>query len=251
MNPVFENLFEDEAVCAARVSREQMFQILAGAKSRFPKSLLSMYRIIPRTMTRFQMRLLTTDVVTGIVVTTVYNIKRNAGLAADTVLTMQEIERYYLSKENDVLSLMVGNTSVQDLANRKKARRAASQTVFREISSPLILLFNSKKRINVYSEDLSAETDNTYTKIGANVALLGRYGDAFLLDVHGPGTALILSAVYGLNASLDLTKLASASDLESYQSGSLGRSVDLESFAAVFDSAKKHLQLTNLDMVNE
>ncbi|AAC55201.1 MC073R [Molluscum contagiosum virus subtype 1] len=254
MNALFENLFDEDAVCAGSVSREDFLLVVAGAKVKFPRSLLSMYRVVPRTMSRYELALVQSETVTGVVFTTVYNVRRNLGLEEREALSLPALEKYYLDKANDVLTLMVNNTNLEHIAAyRMRSRRLLNPVVFRAGAVPLALVFTSRKKLSIYREDTSqAAEDSTYTKIAANVALAGKYAGLLLLDVHTPGTALMLTAVYGLDDRRELRKLADSTALENHQqSGALSEAMKLSDFRAVFEGLKKSVPLTNLEMINE
>uniref|UniRef100_A0AAU7E2D0 Core protein VP8 n=1 Tax=Rousettus bat poxvirus TaxID=3141933 RepID=A0AAU7E2D0_9POXV len=254
MKPLFESLFdEDGVVHAGAVMREELLITIAGARVKFPRSLLSMYRILPRTMSRYPLEPMQTEIVTGVVFTTTFNVRRNLGLAQTDALTMQAIDSYYLDKSNEVISLMIANTDMANVTTyRARNRRIANPVIFRVGSAPLVLVLSSRKKLTVYREDTSkASEDNTYTKIAANTAVAARYAGLWLLDVHTPGTALTMTSVYGLDSSGELRKLATNTDIANYQATPLTTPMRLDDFRGVFDGVKRSIALTNLDMLNE
>ncbi|QRY18949.1 ORF-79 [Teiidae poxvirus 1] len=248
---LLENLFEGKALCAP-VSRDDFFQIIAcGAKSKFPKSLLSIYRIVPRVMTRYTMKLLSTEHVTGVIITTVYNMKKNLSMSAEDKLTKQDMERYFLSKDIEVLNLMTANTSMEDLAcgrPRRRNPRRKDPVIFLAVSSPLVLVMTSKKPINTYVPDKQTDPSSDYVNISPGVAVLENYGNTYLLDVHNPSSILNLSAIYGIDGNMELKKLSNSNDLDTYQSGSLGEAINLRQFTEIFSTIKKHISLTNFNI---
>ncbi|ALA62468.1 DNA-binding virion core protein [Turkeypox virus] len=248
-----ENLFGEKALCVP-MNREHIFQIIAcGAKLKFPKSLLSMYKIIPRMMTKYPMKLVSNESITGVVITTTYNLKKNLSIPAENKLTKQDIETYYLNKNIEVLNLMIGNTSVKDLSCEKPKPRASKNkrkepTIFLGIASPLILVMTSKKPVNVYVIDKKSEPTADYVNITPGTAILETYGNTQLLDIHSPGSVLNISAIYGLDANMELKKLNTVNEIENYQTTTIGKAVDLKKFIELFANIKKYLSLSNFTM---
>lgn len=254
MKPLFESLFdEDDVVYAGVVLREELLITIAGARAKYPRSLLSMYRIMPRTMTRYPLEPVQSEIVTGVVFTTAYNVRRNLGMAPTDELTAQAIDGYYLDKSNEVISLMIANTDMGNVsAYRARNRRIANPIVFRANSAPLVLVFSSRKKLTIYREDTSkASEDNTYSKIGANTALASKYVGIWLLDVHSPATALTMTSIYGIDNNGELRKLTSNSDIDNYQATPLTMPMRLDDFRNVFEGVKRSIALTNLDVLNE
>ncbi|QGN68066.1 DNA-binding virion core protein [Equine molluscum contagiosum-like virus] len=251
MNPLLENLFEEHPVCAGGVSREEFLLVVAGARVKFPRSLLSLYRIVPRTMSRFELSLLQSETLTGVVFTTAYNVRRNLGLDEGEPLSPSALEGYYLHKENEVLTLMVNNTNFASVtAYRARGRRLANPVVFRAGAVPLALVFSSRRKIDTYKEDLEqAREDSTYTRIPPNVAVASKYAGMVLVDVHTPATALLLTAVYGLGENHELRKLSSGDEVAAQ--APLAEPMRLDTFREVFEAVKRHIPLTNLERINE
>ncbi|UOX38572.1 DNA binding virion core protein [Finch poxvirus] len=252
MNNLFENLFGDKALCAA-VTREQLFDIVAaGARYKFPKSLLSIYKIVPKIMTRYPMKLLTNESISGVVITTVYNLKKNLSIPDKTKLTKQDIEKYYLDKNIEVLNLMVSNTSVEDLAcgrqRRKRTAKRKEPVIFLGVSAPIIVLMTSKKAVNTYVQDKESDPSTDYVNITPGIAVLENYGNTRLLDVHNPSAVLTVSAVYGLDSNMELKKLSTVAEMENYQNTNIGKPIDLKKFTEIFSTIKKHLSLSNFTM---
>ncbi|AAF44475.1 DNA-binding virion core protein [Fowlpox virus] len=249
---LLENLFGEKALCA-QVTRDQLLEIIAaGARSKFPKSLLSMYRVTPRVMTRYPLKLITNESITGVVITTVYNLKKNLNIPQNNKLTTQDIERYYLDKSVEVINLMVGNTSLGDLAcgrpRRTKSSKKKDPVIFLGISAPLILVMNSKKSINTYIQDKKSDPSSDYVNINPGIGVLENYGNTYLLDIHNPSSVLTISTIYGLDNNMELKKLSTASEIDAYQDVNIGKSVDLKKFNEIFNTMKKHLSLSNFSI---
>ncbi|ARE67685.1 SWPV1-152 [Shearwaterpox virus] len=253
MNNLLENLFGDSKALCTTVTREQLFEIIAaGARYKSPKSVLSIYKIVPKLMTRYPMKLLTNESISGAVITTVYNLKKSMSIPEKTKLTKQDIERYYLDKSIEVLNLMVSNTSFEDLScgrqRRKRSAKKKDPVIFLGISAPIIILMTSKKAVNTYVQDKESEPGADYVNITPGIAVLESYGNTHLLDVHNPSAVLTVSAVYGLDSNMELKKLTTVSEMENYQNTSIGKPIDLKKFTEIFSTIKKHLSLSNFTM---
>ncbi|AYP74168.1 DNA-binding virion core protein [Fowlpox virus] len=252
MNNLLENLFGDKALCAS-VTREELLEIIAaGARYKFPKSLLSIYKIVPKLMTRYPMKLINNESISGVVITTVYNLKKNMSIGEKTKLTKQDIEKYYLDKSIEVLNLMISNTSVEDLAcgrqRRKRSARRKDPVIFLSVSAPIIVLMTSKKPVSTFVQDKESDPNNDYVNISPGIAVLESYGNTHLLDVHNPSAVLTISAVYGLDSNMELKKLTTAAEIENYQNTNIGKPIDLKKFTEIFSAIKKHLSLSNFTM---
>ncbi len=255
MSVVLENLFDEDIIYAGSTSIECYFDtqlIIAGARAKYPRSVLSIFNIVPRIVTKYNLDLVQSESITGAVFTTSYNIKRNLGLGDDP-LTMSSIDSYFLDPNNDVLSLMIHNTQLSSLTSRRRrGRRVQNPVVFRHGSIPLLLIFESKKKIDIYRENISTITkDNEYTSVGNNVALINKYAGMSLLDVHTPSSSISLSAVYGFTDGQELRKLSNDKELEEYNKKSLDDPIRMKEFTNLFDSVKRNINLTNIPVITD
>ncbi|AWU47108.1 DNA-binding virion core protein [Sea otter poxvirus] len=256
MSLILENLFDDESIFFGGCFMYQPLEdipltIVSGARARFPKSLLSLFHIIPRTMTRYNIELINSEPIVGSVFTTVYNIKRNIGMGSE-VLTIKHIEKYFLDPANEVLTLMIRNTSFNDLKQfKRKGRKVSSPVVFRQGSAPLLLILESKdKQLGIYREDTSKQND-AYTSVGTNLALIGKYAGLYLLDIHNPASSMNLTAIYGIQNNNSLKKLTNDKELKEYQESPLTEPVRLKDFINLFDSIKQNIPMTSVPIATD
>ncbi|AUI80633.1 DNA-binding virion protein VP8 [White-tailed deer poxvirus] len=248
MSLILENLFDEDIIfCAGSIlDYSDINLIIAGAKVKYPRSFLSIFNITPRNMTKYELELVQTENITGAVFSTAFNIKKNLGIA-DEKLTIEAIESYYLDPNNDVLTLMINNTSLDGVTPRKRSRRNKNPVLFRQGSVPLFCIFDSRKKIGVYRENMNSPSkDNSYMQIEDNVALVNKYANMSLLDVHSPSASMKLNAVYGFTHKNELRKLVSNKEIEEYSRKPLQEPVRLNDFIGLFDSVKKNIPLTNI-----
>lgn len=92
--------------------------VIAGAKSKFPRSMLSIFNIVPRTMSKYELELIHNENITGAMFTTMYNIRNNLGLGDDK-LTIEAIENYFLDPNNEVMPLIINNTDMTAVIPKK------------------------------------------------------------------------------------------------------------------------------------
>ncbi|ABA00567.1 virion core protein [Orf virus] len=238
---------EDLAFCAGFPSFDETMLVIAGARVRFPRSLLSLFNVVPRTMTRYETELVGTEMVVGAVFTTAYNVRRNLGLGEEPV-TMRDIEKYFLDSENEVLTLIVHNTDFSAMSGvrRRGGRRIANPVIFRSGSTPLLIVMESRKKTNIYRERTAEQANASYREVGSSLALVTRYAGLQLVDVHTPSSVLTVSAVYGFTEDKGLKKLGSDKELADYQSTPLTDPIRLSDFSNIFDGVKKSIQLTNV-----
>ncbi|AAF14946.1 m58R [Myxoma virus] len=250
MSLILENLIDDDALfCAGSISDySELELIIAGAKLKYPRSFLSIFNIVPRNMTRYELDLVQTENITGAVFTTVFNIKKNLGILEEK-LTIEAIENYYLDPNNDVLTLMIDNTSLKEISPRKKSRRTKNPVLFRQGSIPLFFIFESRKKVDIYKENVNKAVDGSYIKIDDNVALMGKYANMSLLDVHSPSAFMKLNAVYGFTHKNELRKLVSDKEIEEYSGQPLQEPVRLNDFIGLFDGVKKSIPLTSIPSI--
>ncbi|AAL69799.1 SPV060 putative DNA-binding virion core protein VP8 [Swinepox virus] len=252
MSLILENLFDEDMIyCAGSniINYDDFDIFIAGAKIKYPRSFLSIFNIIPRNMTRYSLDLIQTENITGAVFTTVFNIKKNLGMT-DENLTIEAIENYYLDPNNDVITLMINNTSLDFINPRKKSRRNKNPVLFRQGSVPLFFIFDSRKKVEIYKENIDKMNENnTYTKINDNIALAGKYANLSLLDVHSPSASMKLNAVYGFTHKNELRKLSSDKEIEEYSKKPLQEPVRLNDFIGLFDCVKKNIPLTNIPIM--
>lgn len=243
---------DDPIFCAGFPSYDETLLTIAGARVRFPRSLLSLFHVVPRTMTRYETELVGTEMLVGAVFTTAYNVRRNLGMGEEP-LTMRDLERYFLDSENEVLTLVVNNTDFSHLTGvKKRGRRIPNPVVFRTGSVPLVMVLESRKKVNIYRERTDNQTpDAAYKEVGANLALVTRYAGMQLVDVHTPAGMLSVTAVYGMTADKGLKKLGSDEELAEYQTMPLTDPIRLSDFTKVFDGVKKSIQLTNVPVTAE
>ncbi|ANS71152.1 DNA-binding virion core protein [Pteropox virus] len=249
MSLILEHIIDDDSVFsggAAIPCLEDMPIVIAGARVKFPKSMLSLFHIIPRTMSRYNLELVNTENIVGGTFTTAYNIRRNMGITSDP-LTIKLIEKYFLDSANEVLTLMIRNTSFSNLKQfKKKGKRNNNPVIFRSGSSPLLLIIESKtKQISIYKEDTSKQNDS-YTPVGENVALVSKYAGITLLDVHTPSKFMELTAIYGIKGNNTLKKLSTDKDLKEYQESPLSEPVRLNDFINLFESIKQNIPMTSV-----
>ncbi|ASK51268.1 DNA-binding virion protein [Eptesipox virus] len=252
MSRILENLFdEDMLFCAgSAVDYDNIDIMIAGAKVKYPRSFLSIFNIIPRTMTKYQLELIQTENITGAVFSTAYNIKKNLSMGDDK-LTIEAITNYYLDPNNEVLTLMVNNTSLANVTPRKKSKRNKNPVVFRQGSVPLLFIFESKKKMSVYKEDPNKLTsDGTYTKISDSIALINKYATMTLADIHTPSVSMKLNAIYGFTHKHELRKLSTNKELDEYSKMPLQEPVRLNDFVTLYDSIKKNISLTNIPTID-
>ncbi|CCD83240.1 virion core protein / single-stranded DNA binding protein [Squirrelpox virus] len=253
MSFVLENLFDEEVTFEAGAvpSRNETQLIIAGSRTKYPRSFLSLFNIVPRTMTRYALELVNTEAITGAAFTTAYNVRRNLGLGEEP-LRIDCLTSYYLDPSNEVLTLMTNNTSLDAVTTvKRRGRRVRNPVVFRQGSVPLLLIFESRKKMGVYREDVSKPAaDNAYTAIGDNVVLASKYAGLNLLDVHSPSNSMTLSAVYGVKEG-ELHKLSNDKELTEYQKSALKDPIRMDEFNNLFESVKKSIPLTNISIVNE
>ncbi|WZD65915.1 DNA-binding virion core protein [Bovine papular stomatitis virus] len=236
----------DPLFCAGLPSREETLLVIAGARVRFPRSLLSLFHVVPRTMTRYETELVGTEMLVGAIFSTAYNVRRNLGLGEDPV-TMRDLERYFLDSENEVLTLVVNNTDFYNLSGvKKRGRRIPNPVIFRSGSIPILIVVESRKKVNIYRERMTEQGNSAYKEVGSNLALVTRYAGLQLVDVHTPGSMLTVSAVYGVTEDKALKKIGNDKELADYQSTPLSDPIRLSDFTKLFDGVKKSIQLTNV-----
>ncbi|QGT47205.1 ORF122 [Saltwater crocodilepox virus] len=243
MNPFYEDLFEDD--CAEALSARQDYECLfaSGAKLRYPKSFLSIYRVVPRNTSKYRMQKLTTETLVGFTMTTLESVRKSLNVPT---VTAQQIEEYFL--DSDVVTLAVGNTDLSKLGNYKKRSRAKNPVMYRKGSAPVLLVFRSKRKIDVMIEDRE-ETTGAYARHEAG-AVANTYLQTSFIDVYEPTDQLTLDAVYGVPGSdLSLVKLEGKS-LEKYQVAGIQESITLSEFKEVFSSAKKNIGVSNFIQLN-
>ncbi|WZD65657.1 DNA-binding virion core protein VP8 [Bovine papular stomatitis virus] len=236
----------DPLFCAGLPSRDETLLVIAGARVRFPRSLLSLFHVVPRTMTRYETELVGTEMLVGAIFSTAYNVRRNLGLGEDPV-TMRDLERYFLDSENEVLTLVVNNTDFSNLSGvKKRGRRIPNPVIFRSGSIPILLVVESRKKVNIYRERITDQTNSSYKEVGSNLAIVTRYAGLQLVDVHTPSSMLTVSAVYGVTEDKALKKISNDKELADYQSTPLSDPIRLSDFTKLFDGVKKSIQLTNV-----
>ncbi|AAK85024.1 putative DNA-binding virion core protein [Lumpy skin disease virus] len=252
MSLILENLIDEETIFYAGSITDytEMELIIAGAKIKYPRSFLSIFNIIPRNMTKYEMDLVQTENITGAVFTTAFNIKKNLGIV-DEKLTIESIENYYLDPNNDVLTLMINNTSLDNVTTRKKrSKRNKNPVLFRQGSIPLFFIFESRKKVEIYKENVDkASSDNSYMKIDDNIAVASKYANMSLLDVHSPSASMKLNGVYGFTYKNELRKLSSDKEIDEYSNKPLQEPVRLNDFIGLFDCVKKNIPLTNIPIM--
>ncbi|AAR07419.1 63R [Yaba monkey tumor virus] len=248
MSLILENLFDDDTLFYAGGSLDYEYfeSIIAGAKVRYPRSFLSIFNIIPRNMTKYELELVQTENITGAVFTTAFNIKKNLGMN-DENLTIEAIEGYYLDPNNDILTLMINNTSLMEVVPKRKSKRNKNPVLFRQGSVPLFFIFESRKKVDIYKENIENKKDSTsYSQIDENIALISKYSNMQLLDVHSPSAFMKLNGVYGFTHKNELRKLSSNKEIEEYSNKPLQEPVRLNDFINLFDCVKKNIPLTNV-----
>nr|WNT71183.1 MAG: DNA-binding virion core protein VP8 [Equine parapoxvirus]WNT71220.1 MAG: DNA-binding virion core protein VP8 [Equine parapoxvirus] len=227
-------------------SAEETALVIAGARVRFPRSLLSLFHVVPRTMTRYETELVGTETLVGGIFTTTYNVRRNLGLGEDPV-TLRDIERYFLDAENEVLTLVVNNSDFGGVAGvRKRGKRVSNPVIFRTGSIPVLIVLESRKPVNIYRELTSGPANASYREVGTNMALVTRYAGMTLVDVHTPSGVLAVSAVYGVSDNNSLKKLSTDKDLSEYQSSPLADPIRLSDFVTLFEGVKSSIRLTDV-----
>ncbi|QHG62623.1 DNA-binding virion core protein [Cetacean poxvirus 1] len=222
---------------------------IAGARAKYPKSFLSIFNIVPRVMTKYDLKLMHNEIITGAVITTAYNVKRNLGIC-DESLKIDSIDNYFLDVNNEVMTLMINNTNLSCVINKKKGgRRVKNPVIFRIGSVPMMLIFESRKKVNIYIEDTTKCTpDNAYVNIGDNIALVNKYAGIYLLDVHTPSANMKLTGLYGFINGQELKKISSDCELDEYMKKSLTEPIRMDDFIELFESVKKNIPLTNLSI---
>ncbi|AKC03219.1 DNA-binding virion core protein VP8 [Bovine papular stomatitis virus] len=236
----------DPLFCAGLPSRDETMLVIAGARVRFPRSLLSLFHVVPRTMTRYETELVGTEMLVGAIFSTAYNVRRNLGLGEEPV-TMRDLERYFLDSENEVLTLVVNNTDFSNLSGvKKRGRRIPNPVIFRSGSIPILMVLESRKKVNIYRERTDEQANSSYKEVGSNLAIVTRYAGLQLVDVHTPSSMLTVSAVYGVTEDKALKKIGNDKELADYQSTPLSDPIRLSDFTKLFDGVKKSIQLTNV-----
>ncbi|APG58280.1 core protein VP8 [BeAn 58058 virus] len=252
MSLILENLFDDDVLFYAGSIKDMtdndIENMLAGAKIKYPRSFLSIFNIIPRNVTKYELELVQNDNITGAVFTTAFNIKKNLGITDDK-LTIEAIENYYLDPNNDVLTLMTNNTTLDGITPRKKSRINKNPVLFRQGSVPLFFIFESRKRVDIYRENMNKQNDNSYVQIDDNIALISKYSNMYLLDVHSPSASMKLNAVYGFTHKNELKKLSTNKEIDDYSKRTLQEPVRLNDFTGLFDCIKKNIPLTSIPIV--
>ncbi|ABJ08984.1 DNA-binding virion core protein [Nile crocodilepox virus] len=243
MNPFYENLFEDDCVEALLARQDYEGLFASGAKLRYPKSFLSIYRVVPRNTSKYRLRKLATETLVGFAMTTMESVRKSLNV---TTATAQQVEEYFL--DNDVVTLAVGNTDVSKLGSYKKRSRAKNPVVYRKSSAPVLLVFRSKNKMDVMIEDRE-ETTGTYARHEAG-AVVNTYLQTNFIDVYDPADQLTLDAVYGVPGSdLSLVKMEGKA-LEKYQVTGIQESITLSEFKELFSSAKKNIGVSNFIQLN-
>ncbi|ABQ43538.1 core protein VP8 [Tanapox virus] len=247
MSLILENLFDDDILFAGSLENnyEYFESIIAGAKVKYPRSFLSIFNIIPRNMTKYELDLVQTENITGAVFTTAFNIKKNLGMG-DEKLTIEAIEGYYLDPNNDILTLMINNTSLSEVVPKRKSKRNKNPVLFRQGSVPLFFIFESRKKVEIYKENMESQKDSSYSQINENIALISKYSNMHLLDIHSPSAFMKLNGVYGFTHKNELRKLSSNKEIEEYSNKPLQEPVRLNDFINLFDCVKKNIPLTNV-----
>lgn len=236
----------DPLFCAGLPSRDETMLVIAGARVRFPRSLLSLFHVVPRTMTRYETELVGTEMLVGAIFSTAYNVRRNLGLGEEPV-TMRDLERYFLDSDNEVLTLVVNNTDFSNLSGvKKRGRRIPNPVIFRSGSIPILMVLESRKKVNIYRERTDEQANSSYKEVGSNLAIVTRYAGLQLVDVHTPSSMLTVSAVYGVTEDKALKKIGNDKELADYQSTPLSDPIRLSDFTKLFDGVKKSIQLTNV-----
>lgn len=120
MSLLLENLIEEDTIFfAGSISEyDDLQMVIAGAKSKFPRSMLSIFNIVPRTMSKYELELIHNENITGAMFTTMYNIRNNLGLGDDK-LTIEAIENYFLDPNNEVMPLIINNTDMTAVIPKK------------------------------------------------------------------------------------------------------------------------------------
>ncbi|QHR82602.1 DNA-binding virion protein VP8 [Brazilian porcupinepox virus 1] len=251
MSLILENIIDDDILFYAGSidNNEYSDIVIAGAKVKYPRSFLSIFNILPRNMTKYDLELVQNENITGAVFTTAFNIKKNLGIV-DENLTIEAIENYYLDPNNDVLTLMIHNTSLDGITPRKKSRRNKNPVLFRQGSIPLFFIFDSRKKVGIYKENSDKQPNDNYIKIDDNIALVSKYSNMTLLDVHTPSTSMKLNAVYGFTHKNELRKLSSDKEIDEYSKKTLQEPVRLNDFIGLFDCIKKNIPLTNIPITD-
>ncbi|CAC21301.1 63R protein [Yaba-like disease virus] len=247
MSLILENLFDDDILFAGSSENDYEYfeSIIAGAKVKYPRSFLSIFNIIPRNMTKYELDLVQTENITGAVFTTAFNIKKNLGMG-DEKLTIEAIEGYYLDPNNDILTLMINNTSLSEVVPKRKSKRNKNPVLFRQGSVPLFFIFESRKKVEIYKENMESQKDSSYSQINENIALISKYSNMHLLDIHSPSAFMKLNGVYGFTHKNELRKLSSNKEIEEYSNKPLQEPVRLNDFINLFDCVKKNIPLTNV-----
>nr|WGO62691.1 core protein VP8 [Wadden Sea poxvirus] len=248
MSLIMENLFDDDTFYAGNSNYDTIELIVAGAKIKYPRSFLSIFNIIPRNMTKYDLNLIQTDNITGAVFSTAFNIQKNLNMLGEK-LTIENIENYYLDPNNDILTLMINNTNFDSIIPKKKSRRNKNPVLFRQGSIPLFFIFESHKKIGIYKEDITKQ-NSSYSQIGDNIALVNKYAGMMLLDIHSPSAFVKLSGVYGFTYKNELRKLSSDKEIEEYSKTTLQEPVRLNDFIGLFDSIKKNIPLTDVTTID-
>ncbi|AFH54638.1 EVN093 [Ectromelia virus Naval] len=247
MSLLLENLIEEDTIFfAGSISEyDDLQMVIAGAKSKFPRSMLSIFNIVPRTMSKYELVLIHNENITGAMFTTMYNIRNNLGLGDDK-LTIEAIENYFLDPNNEVMPLIINNTDMTAVIPKKSGRRKnKNMVIFRQGSSPILCIFETRKKINIYKENMeSAATE--YTPIGDNKALISKYAGINTLNVYSPSTSMRLNAIYGFTNKNKLEKLSTNKELESYSSSPLQEPIRLNDFLGLLECVKKNIPLTDI-----
>ncbi|AUL80515.1 TL4R [Vaccinia virus] len=198
MSQLLENLIEEDTIFFAGSIAEydDLQMVIAGGKSKFPRSLLSIFNIVPRTVSKYELELIHSENITEAMFTTMYNIRNNLGLGEDK-LTIDAIENYFLDPNNEVMPLIINNTDMTAVIPKKSGRRKNKNMVIcRQGSSPILCIFETRKKINIYKENMESAS-TVYTPIGDDNALLSNYAGINILNVYPPSSSIRLNAIYG------------------------------------------------------
>ncbi|AST09282.1 abundant virion protein VP8 [Murmansk poxvirus] len=246
MSLILENMFEEDTIfCAGSMQDyDELQMIIAGAKAKYPRSMLSIFNIVPRTMTKYNMDMIQNENITGAVFTTMYNVRNNLGLGNDK-LTIEAIENYFLDPNNEVMSLIINNTDISAVIPKKRSRRQnKNMVIFRQGSSPILCIFETRKKINIYKENTTTTTD--YTPIGDNKAVIAKYAGINILNVYSPSSSLRLNAIYGFTNKNKVEKLSTNKELEAYSENPLQEPIRLNDFINVVECVKKNIPLIDI-----
>ncbi|AEN03660.1 abundant virion protein VP8 [Yokapox virus] len=247
MSLILENMIEEDTIfCAGNMNDyDELQMVIAGAKAKYPRSMLSIFNIVPRTMSKYNMEMIQNENITGAVFTTMYNVRNNIGLGNDK-LTIETIENYFLDPNNEVMSLIINNTDMSAVIPKKRSRKQnKNMVIFRQGSSPILCIFETRKKINIYKEDVSS-SNNDYMPIGDNKAVISKYAGISILNVYSPSVSLRLNAIYGFTNKNKVEKLSTNKELESYSDNPLQEPIRLNDFIKLVESVKKSIPLIDI-----